>query len=83
MHTCPLKLPRMDLPVEPVICVAWKWKWVVAAEVVAGVGILKGPNGRAYKNNTIRTEKQKERRKRREAVTQRKPLSMLAIMLQV
>lgn len=60
-----------SLPVEPVICVAWKWKWVVAAEVIAGISILKGPNGPAYKNNTIRTEKQKERRKRRDAIMQR------------
>lgn len=59
-----------SLPVEPVICVAWKWKWVVAAEVIAGISILKGPNGPAYKNNTIRTEKQKERRKRRDAIMQ-------------
>lgn len=59
-----------SLPVEPVICVAWKWKRVIAAEVIAGIGILKGPNGRTYKNNTIRTEKQKEGRKRREAITQ-------------
>lgn len=60
-----------SLPVEPVICVAWKWKRVVAAEVVAGIGILKGPNRRAYKNNTIGTEKQEERRKRRDAIMQR------------
>lgn len=29
------------LPVEPVVCVARKWVGVVAAEVVAGVGVLK------------------------------------------
>lgn len=29
------------LPVEPVVCVARKWVRVVAAEVVAGVGVLK------------------------------------------
>lgn len=44
-------------PVEPVICVAWKWERVVAAEVVAGIGILERPNGRAYKINATRREK--------------------------
>lgn len=34
-----------SLPVEPVICVAWKRKGVVAAEVVAGIGVLKGSRG--------------------------------------
>lgn len=38
-----------SLPVEPVICVAWKWERVIAAEVVAGIGILKAPNGRVHK----------------------------------
>lgn len=52
------------LPVEPVVCVAWKWERVIAAEVIAGIGILKGPNGCIYKNNNIETGKQKERKQR-------------------
>lgn len=31
------------LPVEPVICVAGKWERVIAAEVIAGISILKEP----------------------------------------
>lgn len=38
-------LSGLALPIEPVIRVTWKWKWVIAAEVIAGIGILKGPNG--------------------------------------
>lgn len=34
-----------SLPVEPVICVAWKRKGVVAAEIVAGISVLKGSRG--------------------------------------
>lgn len=52
------------LPVEPVVCVAWKWERVIAAEVIAGIGILKGPNGCIYKNNNTEAEKQKQRRQR-------------------
>lgn len=52
------------LPVKPVICVARKWERVIAAEVIAGIGILKGPNGCIYENN-IETEKQQERRQGR------------------
>lgn len=44
------------LPVEPVVCVAWKWERVIATEVVAGIGILKGPNGCINKNNNIEVE---------------------------
>lgn len=54
------------LPVEPVICVAWKWVRVIAAEVIAGIGILKGPNGHIYKNKTYRQKnKRRERREER------------------
>lgn len=49
---CPHKhTDGWSLPVEPVICVAWKWEWVIAAEVVAGIGILKAPNGRVHKKS--------------------------------
>lgn len=51
-----------SLPVEPVICVAWKWERVIAAEVVAGVGILQGPNGGAHQSTRTGGEK-KERPK--------------------
>lgn len=57
-------LARWALPVEPVVCVARKWEWVIAAEVVAGIGILKGPNGCIYKNNNTEAEKQKQGRQR-------------------
>ncbi len=64
MCTYKQRLAGWALPVEPVVCVAWKWERVIAAEVIAGIGILKGPNGCIYKNNNIETGKQKERKQR-------------------
>ena len=54
------------LPVEPVVCVAWKRERVIAAEVIAGIRILKGWNGRVYNNNDIQAEKNKRRESREE-----------------
>lgn len=54
------------LPVEPVVCVAWKRERIIAAEVIAGIGILKGWGGRVYNNNDIQTEKNQRRESREE-----------------
>lgn len=50
-----------SLPVEPVICVAWKWKRVVAAEVVAGISVLKGPSGQKQHHQDRKAKTREER----------------------
>lgn len=67
MRTDKQGLAGWALPVEPVVCVAWKWERVIAAEVVAGIGILKGPNGCINNNNNKQQHwgrKQKDRGQR-------------------
>lgn len=47
------------LPVEPVVCVARKWVGVVAAEVVAGVGVLKRSKTDAFHEHNNVPRKQR------------------------